>query len=154
MKKTVVVVVLVFAALALFATEAAFAQTAQPPVPGSGLGMGFGNGHGPLHEYMVKAMAQALGIPADEFESRRAAGETAYQIALASGLSADKIPTLLSQARASALDAALADGAISQAQAAWMKSRPASMGGGTCNGTGHRLGAGMGHGARWPQTNP
>ena len=155
MKKIVVAFVLGLGALALLATGAAFAQTAQPPVPGNGNGYGFGNGGGPLHEYMDKAMAQALGISVDAFEARRAAGETAYQIALSQGISADKIPALLSQARTSGLDAAVAAGAITQAQADWMKSRGAGMGNGNCTGTGQQFGTGMmGRGGRWQQNTP
>src|SRR5512143_2588493 len=98
MKKTVVAVLLVVAALAVFATGVAVAQSPQPPTPGTGTG--FGAGHvrmgfsaaggqeGPLHEYMTSAMADALGISTDEFDTRRAAGETAYQMALAEGISA------------------------------------------------------------------
>ena len=164
MKKTVVAIVLVGAALAVLATGVAVAQTPQPPTPGSGTPRGFGNGHGPmrgfaaneaegpLHEYMVKAMADALGISASDFEARRDAGKTAYQIALDLGISADKIPALLSDARSKALDAALAAKAITQSQADWMKSRGAGMGRGGCDGTGQRIGAGMGAG--WRQANP
>jgi hypothetical protein len=166
MKKTVVVILLVVAALAVLATGVAVAQTRQPPTPGSGAGMGLGSGRGPmrafaangaegpLHEYMVKAMADALGISASDFEARRDAGETAYQIALGLGISADKIPTLLSDARSKALDAAVADKAITQAQADWMKSRGAGMGPANCDGTGQPLGARMGSGWRFQQTSP
>lgn len=153
MKKIVIAFVLGLGALALLATGAAFAQTAQPRIPGNG--NGFGNGSGPLHEYMDKAMAQALGISVDEFEARRAAGETAYQIAISEGISADKIPALLSQARASAVEAAVAAGAITQAQADWLKSRGAGMGTGNCAGTGQQFGAGMmGRGGRWQNNTP
>ncbi len=167
MKKTIVVILLVVAALAVFTTGVAVAQTPQPPTPGYGSGMGYGSGlgpmrafaangeEGPLHEYMVKAMAEALGISADDFETRRDAGKTAYQIALDLGISADKIPTLLSDARAKALDAAVADKVITQQQADWMKSRGAGgMGQGNCNGTGQPVGSGMGRGWRGQQTNP
>ena len=164
MKKTVVALVLVVATLAVFATGVAVAQSPQPPTPGTGIGLGAGRGpmgfaaggqEGPLHEYMLKAMSEALGISADEFESRRTAGETAYQIALAEGISADKIPTLLSEARAKALDAAVADKVITQAQADWMKSRPAAMGLGNCDGTGQGMRGGMmGRGWRFRQSNP
>ena len=165
MKKTVVAVLLVVAALAIFATGVAVAQSPQPPTPGTGTG--FGAGHvrmgfsaaggqeGPLHEYMTSAMADALGISTDEFDTRRAAGETAYQMALAERISADKIPALLSGARSKALDAAFADGVITQAQADWMKSRQARMGQGNCDGTGQALGMGMmGRGGRFQQGNP
>ncbi len=154
MRRIVIAVVLGVAALALFATGAAFAQTAQPPFPGIGFGAGRGTGSGPLHEYMVNAMAKAIGIQADEFESRRAAGESAYQIALSQSLPAEQIPALPNQARSAALDAAVTDGALTQAQAAWMKTRGQGMGLGNCNGTGAQLGNGMMGRGRWGQTNP
>ncbi len=155
MKKIAIAFVLGLVALALFATGGALAQTAQPPVPDNGAGLGFGNGSGPLHEYMVKAMAPALGISADEFESRRAAGAKAYRIALSEGIAADKIPALLSQAHASAIAAAAADGLITQVQADWMKSRGAGMGSGNCTGAGPQFGNGMmGRGGRWQQNTP
>jgi hypothetical protein len=154
MKKTVFAGLLVVAALAVLGAGVAVAQTPQPPSPGNGAGMGPGIGRGPLHEYMVKAMADALGISTSEFEARHDAGQSAYQIALDLGLSADKIPTLLSAARSKALDAAVADKAITQAQADWMKSRGPGMGQGPCDGTGQHLGAGMGRGWRFQQANP
>jgi hypothetical protein len=166
MKKTIVLMLLVVAALAVFTTGVAVAQTPQPVSPGNGRGMGFGNGagpmgpyavtgqEGPLHDYMVNAMAEALGISASDFEARQDAGKTAYQIALDLGISADQIPSLLSNARAKALDAAAADGVITQQQADWMKTRGAGMGQGNCNGTGQPVGPGMGRGGRWQQGNP
>ena len=153
MKKSIVAIVIVVAALAIFATGVAFAQTPQPFTPGSVLGLR-GTGNGPLHDYMEAALAKALGIPKADFEARRDSGKTAYQIALDLGLSADKIPALLSGARTQAIDAALADGAITQQQADWMKSRGAGMGQGFCNGTGQPVGGMMGRGGRWQQTNP
>jgi hypothetical protein len=158
MKKTIVVMVLLVAALAVSVPSIAFAQTAQPPVPGTGSPMG-GQGvtgvEGPLHDYMINAMAAALGISASDFEARLATGKTAYQIALDLGISADKIPALLAGARAKALDAAAAAGVITQQQATWMKSRGAGMGMGNCTGTGQRMGGGMmGRSGRWQQVNP
>ena len=153
MKRSVIVIVLLAAALAVFSTGVAFAQTPQPPQPASGAVRGTGSG--PLYDYMVNALAQALGITPADFAARRAAGETAYQVALTLGISADKIPALLSEARSKAIEAALADGVITQQQADWMKTRGAQMGMGSCDGTGQRLGQGMGRGGgRWQQTNP
>ncbi len=162
MKKTFVALVLVLAALAVSVTGIAFAQSPQPPAPGvRGPMMGGGTGstvEGPLHDYMVNALAAALGITPADFEARRDAGKTAYQIALDLGISADKIPALLADARAKAFDAAIAAGVITQQQATWMKSRGMMTGTGlgTCTGAGQRLGGGMGmgRGGRWQQTNP
>jgi hypothetical protein len=105
---------------------------------------------------MVNAMAAALGITPSDFEARRDTGKTAYQIALDLGISADKIPTLLADARAKALDAAAADGVLSKQQADWMKSRGGGgYGLGTCGGMmGGGYGRGMMGGGRWQQTNP
>ena len=154
MKKTVVSIVLVLAALAVFATGVAVAQSPQPATPAYGMRMSRAAGEGPLHEYMANALAGALGITVADFEAQRDAGKTAYQIALDLGLSADKIPALLSSAHAQALDAAVADNAITAQQAEWMKSRGAGMGQGNCDGTGTPVGGGMGRGGRWQTTNP
>jgi hypothetical protein len=157
MKKTILVMVIAsvgLAALAASGTGVAYAQTPQPVAPGAGMSMGRGNGEGPLHEYMVAALAKALGITPADFETRREAGKTAYQIALDLGKPADQIPTLLSGARTQAIDAALAAKAITQQQADWMKSRGAGMGQGVCGGTGQATARGMGHGGRWLQANP
>jgi hypothetical protein len=161
MKKTVVAI-LVVAALAVLVTGVAVAQAPQPPTPGGWPGMGRGmmrgftadGTEGPLHEYMVEAMADALGISTSDFEARRAAGNSAYQIALDLGKSADEIPALLSDAHSKALDAAVAAKAITQEQADWMNSRGAGMGQGNCGGLGQPFGAGMGRGWRFQQANP
>lgn len=112
-----------------------------------------GIGDGPLHTYMINAFAQALGITPTDFEARRDAGQTAYQIAQSLGFSADQIPALLRNARTQALNAAVADGVITQQQADWMKSRAVGMGSGICDGTGRGAGMGMGRGWR-QQGNP
>lgn len=152
MKKTIVALVIVIAAMAIFATGVVFAQG---PQPAAGFGMGLrGTGEGPLHDYMVSALAKALGITPADFEARRDSGKTAYQIALDLGISADKIPALVSGARTQAIDAAVAAGAITQQQADWMKSRGMGMGQGGCNGSGPAAGGMMGRGGRWQQTNP
>ena len=165
MKRIVVVGLMVAAALAVFTPGVVFAQSPQPPAPRGGGGMGPGAGRGgmgflgangeegPLHEYILGAIADALDITAEEFETRREASETAYQIALDLGFSADEIPALLRDARLKAWATAAADGVVSQEQADWMKARPFGMGKGNCDGTAQRLGAGMG-GWRYQQSTP
>ncbi len=149
MNKAIVGMVLAVVALAVSVNGAALAQTPQPPISST-------PATGPLHDYMVDAMATALGITSSDFEARLAAGKTAYQIALDLGISADKIPALLSGARANALEEAVADGVITQQQADWMKTRRAGMGLCTGTGSGPRQGGGMmGRGGwRWQTTNP
>jgi len=121
MKKMILVLTLALLAAGAFGVGAAFAQDEQPPLPAGGSGY--------LHPYMTQAMADSLGLTVDEFDARRATGETVYSIALAQGLPADEIPALMQEARASALDAAVADGLLTQEQADWMKTRGSGRGG-------------------------
>ena len=139
MKKTLLIVALVVLAVAALGVGVAFAQAEAPTFGGRGPG----DGTGPLHEYMVKAMADAVGLSVTEFESRHDAGETFYQIALAEGYSAEEIPALMQTARGKALDAAVADGVLSQEQADWMKSRGYGRGG-MMGGNGYGRGYGDG----------
>ena len=163
MKKNLLVAVLVVAALAVLGTGVVLAQEPTPPTPGGrGFGPGmmgrFGNGadeYGPMHQYMEEALAKALGISVDEFETQREAGKTAYQIAIDLGFTADKIPALLSDARTKAFEAAAADGVISQQMLDAMKARQADggFGPGNCPGMGQGRGGPMG-GWRFQQSNP
>ncbi len=108
----------------------ASAQTGTPEAPpylGYGQGMMGGyrgqDGTGILHDYMIDAFANALGLTPEELESRLAAGETLWQIALSEGYSAEEFSQLWIEARTSALEEAVADGVITQEQADWMISR-------------------------------
>ncbi len=172
MKKTLVIALIVAAAVGLVAAGAAFAQGNQPPVrtsnPGGDFGhmggygpmMGADGDEGPMHDAMVEAFADALGIPADELESRHDAGESMYDIALSEGFTADEFYAIMADARSAALEAAVADGTMTQEQADWMNSRGAGHGGygagtGECDGSGHQAGSGMGGyggGGRWAQS--
>jgi hypothetical protein len=153
MKRIVIVSMIALVALAALSTGVVFAQGNQPPTPPRGPLQG--GSEGPLHDYMVKALAEALGISADQLETRLDNGESAYQIALSQGIAAQDIPALLTAAHAKALDSALAAGVISQQQADWMKSRGfgrmGGMGNGSCGGTGRSQ---MERGGRWQPTNP
>lgn len=163
MKKTILIVTLVAAALGIFGVGAAFAQG---PVPGGRGGGMMQNGGGYLHTYMATALADKLGLKMDDVNARLATGETMYDIAIANGVKAEDVPALMVEVRAKALDAAVKDGVVTQAQADWMKSRGFGTGGygnGACpmgggsfgprNGSG---GTGMGGGWGWQnrQTNP
>ena len=79
MNKKLLVALLVVGALAVLTTGVVLAQEPTPPTPPGGFGMGpgmmgrFGNSNGevgPMHEYMEKALAEALGISVDEFETQ------------------------------------------------------------------------------------
>ena len=161
--------------LALGAAGLAFAQTAPPPAPtspgygsfGSGMmggrsgfgGMMGGNRtgvEGPLHEYMIAAFAEALGLTPEELETRRDAGETLWQIAESQGISQEQFGTLWTDARTAALEQAVADGVITQEQADWMIQRMAQQqaagfgpGSGACTGAGPAGGFHRGPGWRW-----
>lgn len=125
MKKTLIAVAILFVALGSLGVVIAEAQGSNPPFGQRGVA----DGTGPMHEYMEKAMAEALGLSVNEFEVRHNAGETFYQIALAEGFTAEEIPALMQDARAKALDAAAKDGVISQERADWMKSHGFGRGG-------------------------
>ncbi|MCU0488636.1 MAG: hypothetical protein MUE67_06770 [Anaerolineales bacterium] len=101
---------------------------------------------GPLHEYKVQAMAEALGLTVDQVEERLAAGETMWQIAQAQGITLEAFQTKMVEAAKNAINLALADGKITQAQADWMLSRTEQMG---VNGFGPENCPGMG--GRWKQ---
>jgi len=162
MKKTLMFVALVgVVALALGVTGYAYAQDDDPSSPfGRG---GFGPGmmgwagdreFGPLHETMEAAIAEALGISAEELEAAHDEGKTAWDIAQEQSLSAEQFSAMMSEARSAALQQAVADGTITQEQADWMQSRWENMqangfgpGSGFCADGGHR--GGRGHGQFW-----
>ena len=167
MKKTLWIVLLVILALGALGIGTVAAQDGQPPYGQRGVA----DGASLLHDYMEKAMAEAVGLTVDAFEARHDAGETFYQIALAEGFTAEEIPALMQEARVNGLNEAVVAGVISQEQADWMGSRGFGRGGmmggyggyGECpmyDGEavpfGGQFGPGMmggGRGGRWQQ-NP
>jgi hypothetical protein len=164
MKKTILVIGLVVAALFVAGVGEAFAQGS---AQSAGNGPMLQNGAGPLHTYMVTAFAEKLGLTVDDVNARLAAGETLYDISIANGVKAEDFPALMIEVRSQALSAAVKAGVITQEQADWMSSRGFGRGGygaGNCpmqdgqNGQATR-GAGrgmMGGGFGWQnqQTNP
>jgi hypothetical protein len=152
MKKFMFATLLVVLALGIF-TGAAGAQALQPAA-------------GPLHEYMEKALAEKLGIPLATIEAQFDAGKTLYQIALDNGIAQADLTAVLLEVRTKAINAALVDGVITQAQAGKMLSAAgrsmgsgmmfgaAGAGVGPCGGTGIPGGFGMHRGGPWQQVNP
>jgi hypothetical protein len=130
----------------------AFAQAPYPPSPdypygmmggqyhGYGMMGGYGmwgtGSYGPMHEYMVAALADALNLTPDEVQARIEKGETPWQIAQAQGLSDDQIQQLMLDAHDKALDKAVEAGLLTQDQAEWMDGHMESMWSGDFNGFG------------------
>lgn len=146
MKKTILISALVLAALAVIVAGVGvvLAQDETPPFMGQGP---MRDGSGPLHTFMVIEFAKQLDLNVNDINTRLAAGETMYDIALSAGVTAEEFPAVMTEVRAAALDAAVAANVITQEQADWMKSRGHGQGGmggnGTCDGTGAQ---GGGHG--------
>lgn len=137
MKKTILVAALVVLALGVFGVGAAFAQDATPPM-GRGAMMQNG-GAGVLHTFMTVEFAKELGLNVNDVNTRLAAGETMYSIALSAGVTAEEFPALMTKVRTNALDAAVKANVITQEQADLMKTRgygQGGMGAGNCTGTG------------------
>lgn len=139
MKKTILIAAL--GLLALFGAAvwagAVYAQDDAPPYGG-----GMHNGQGALHTFMVVEWAKKLDLNVNDINTRLAAGETMYDIALSAGVTAEEFPTVMTEVRDAALDAAVAGNVITQEQADWMKSHNHGQGGmhgnggGDCDGTG------------------
>jgi len=80
-------------------------------------------GFGPMHEYMIAALSEKLGLSVDELNTRITNGERPYDIAAAQGMTSEQIQVHLVEAHDEAMKAAVADGVITQEQADWMKQR-------------------------------
>ncbi len=171
-KYGILLVIVAVVTLALGAVGTAYAQSpTQTPGTGTGWmggrgshnGLGGANtsaGEGILHDYMIAAYAAELNISVADLEARLDSGETIAQIALSEGLTFDQFRTLKVDARTQAIEQALSDGLLTQAQADWMSQRSAGqMAGGQMGiGTGMR-GGGQGQYANpdcpyYNQTNP
>jgi len=105
---------------------------------------------GPMHDDMMAVFSQKLGISVEDLNARLAKGETIAQIATAKGLTAEQFQTLMTDARGQAIDQAVKEGTLTQAQADWMKQRGAgqAMGGQMGGRTGSRTGGQMMGGGR------
>jgi hypothetical protein len=163
MNKSVLVIVIVAVVAVVLGTAGlvyAQAPTPQTPVPGTGYGFGMtqapapwagvagrgarggmmgqaavaGTQDGLLHDGMIAVYAQKLGISVDDLNARLAKGETMAQIAYSKGLTAAEFSTLMTDARTQAIDQAVKNGTLTQAQADWMNQRGAGMMGGRGRG--------------------
>ncbi len=132
-----------------------------PPTPQAGYG-GYGHGHGHaggmgmsatggglLEPYMEQAMAEAFGLSEEELDALHEQGQSLWLYAQAQGLTPEEIEAKMEAARETAIQAALADGVITQEQADWMLSHEMGMGGPMHGGSaapGERMGFEHGHG--------
>lgn len=101
--------------------------------------MGADGSHGPMHEAMIGALADELGLTVEAIQERLDSGETMWEIAAGQGLSADEITALMQTAHAQALAEAVEAGLITPEQAEWMNSHMQGMrgmhgGAGGCHG--------------------
>jgi hypothetical protein len=169
MKRWVLGIVIVIAALALLGGGAAFAayqassrgELERFPVEvygpmmqgrwdGEGMGPAFQGrwgiaGEGQLHQDLVGALADGLGITVEDLTSRLEAGDSLASIAETEGLSESEWTDLWRSAWETALNSAVEGGALTRAQADWMLQHMPGAGAGIdC-----RLGAGGGMSCRW-----
>jgi hypothetical protein len=130
----------------------AYAQAQNPPSPyrpygmmggqygGYGMMGGYGimgaGNYGPIHEYMVAGLAEALNLTPEEIQTRIDNGETPWQIAQAQGLSDEQIQQVMLDAHDKALDKAVEAGLLTQDQADWMDQHMESMWSGDFDGFG------------------
>jgi hypothetical protein len=73
-------------------------------------------------------LAEGLGLSQDDLTARLQAGETLGSIAEAQGLSDDQLQTLWESAWQDAVDSAVANGTLTQAQADWILQHVGSAG--------------------------
>ena len=109
--------------------------------------------YGPMHEYMLKGFAEALGISETDLQAKLDAGETMWSIAEAQGKTVEEFQAIMLDVRSKAAEQAVAAGTLTQEQADWMAQRWEQMqangfgpGTGTCPGMG---GQQPGRGGRW-----
>jgi hypothetical protein len=141
MKKLVMtIVVLAIIAITLGSAGYVYAQASNPPVaPGTGYATMAGgrggrggmvaaqNQDGLMHADMAPVYAEKLGISVEDLNARLANGETMSQIAVSKELTAEEFTALMNDARSQAVDQAVKDGTLTQAQADWMKQRGTGM---------------------------
>ncbi|MBA4384353.1 MAG: hypothetical protein C0410_06430 [Anaerolinea sp.] len=132
MKKALVVsLVLVAAVFTLGSVSKVYAssETSSPIVNTASYGFGgqggmmSGTQQGLLHDEMVEVVAEKLGITVEDLNARLANGENLYSVAIAEGLSNEEAKAMLLDARIQAIDLAVVNNDLTQAQADFMKAR-------------------------------
>jgi hypothetical protein len=105
--------------------------SANPPFSPGGMmgsrgpaGSEVGRTGGPLHDYMIQALAAGLDLSAEDLEAKLASGDSLQTIAEARGVKADDLPGVIDKAKSKALASAVEDGVLTQAQADWLQQHP------------------------------
>ena len=130
--------------VALASTSAVFAQGNTPGTStgnfaGGTMGGGrrggsqgyqaYGTQDGIVHDALVTAFADALGLSIDEVNARLADGETLSDIALSTGMTYDEFVVLFNDIHEQVIDQAATDGLLIQEQARLYFAQEASAGG-------------------------
>lgn len=99
---------------------------------------------GKMKDYIISAFASAVGLTTEEVNTQLSNGQTLKQIAIAQGKAEADLPALASQVYRDALNKAVADGVITQAQADQMLTRMNNK-----PGLGFGFGFGLGNCRMW-----
>lgn len=136
MKKLIVIIAVVLVA-SLATAGFVYAQAANPnspiPVPGWMQGMhnqmmggGFA-GMSAMHDEVVQALAEKLGISVTDLNGQLAGGKTMLQIAQSKGWTTDQFRSWMVETQKTTLQNLVADGKLTQQQADWMNSHMSQM---------------------------
>ena len=142
MKKTLFATLIV-ALLTVGIVGSVAAQAPTPEYPGGGFGPGMGGlmgGYGysadgetnPMHEAMIKAFSEKLGLSEGEINTAIEEGKTVYDLASEAGIAPEDFYGIMTEARQSAIEAGVASGFLTQEQADWMSQRQQGRGSGAC----------------------
>jgi len=133
MKKSLWIAALVLALTTGVVGTAYAEESSLPPGPGW---PAQGDGEGPLHDLMIEAAADVLGLETAELEARLADGETLHQIAVDLGLEAQEFRSEWAAARRTVIETAVEDGLIERFQVRRMIGRRAQTRLSECPGLG------------------
>jgi hypothetical protein len=139
MKKTIFALLALVLALGALGVGVAFAQTEEPPTDGTPFGRGaMREQAGTMRVYKVEAFATKLDLTVDEVTALLEGGTRLHQIALDNGVTEEDLPAFMQEVHLTALDAAVAGGALTQEQADQMKERMQSRWENGCDPDGER----------------